>query len=279
MDNRIDDCVNEIIVFLKKWGMWRDTAIMAGGNRYVHTDDVDKTYNGLSNVEVIYNVDPEEYTKGLVQINNEDGKTVWKSFSNPEHILDMVYVGPLYMLLRHGEYEVNPRDISDKAWEYIFENTDVLDEYLFDQYGCSSVEEFYFQTVEDKIENDDYTKWDPLVFDTWEDYQVFVNGESYEDFDEVCKPSNYERYGTYAEYIEDLEDMDNLTVADLVPLWDKMVRDAKESLIREAREKKDEIINIWGIVPYVKDDFFAIFEKYGLWYEFGFGWSLTCYRI
>ena len=63
------------------------------------------------------NVNPEDYTRGITEERDCLGNSVWRSFSNPEHILDMVYEGPLYMLLTHDTYETRKSEISEEAWE------------------------------------------------------------------------------------------------------------------------------------------------------------------
>ena len=79
----------ELIKFMKKWGLWEDVTILTNGNRYAHSFDRDSSYKGISNVEFSENVEPEEYTTGLLGYEDCSGKMFSKSFSNPEHLLDI----------------------------------------------------------------------------------------------------------------------------------------------------------------------------------------------
>ena len=269
--------VSDLIRFLQKWGLWQDTTILANGNRYSYSAEKTSIYEGLNYVEFEENVNPEDYMSGITEERDSLGNPVRKSFSNPEHILDMVYEGPLYMLLSHDTYETRKSEISEEAWEYIFGSTDILDDYLYEKYECKCASDLLAQILEDKLDNPDYTVWDPLVFDTWEDYQEFVNGEAYETGEENLTPA-YQRYGTYEEYLADMEISESLSIEDVQPIWEQMISDAKKEFIRECAADESGIISIPGIAGYIKSEFDKIFDRYGLWYDFGFSWSLTCYR-
>ncbi len=276
----IGNLLLELIVFLKKWGLWEGTSIFALGNRYAYSDDVGKSYMGLDHVEFTTNVNPENYTSGMTDEQDSNGNHIWKSFSNPEHILDMVFEGPLYKFLWEETYEVNKADLSLEAWEYIFNHTSFFDEYLYELYDLASVEELYEKIMEDKIDNPDYPAWDPLVFDSWEEYQEFVHGQSYKDEEEENRIPAYQRYGTYEEYINDMEDLENMKPEDLESLWEKMVNDAKNKFMSG---EDGEMLSLYGrdfkeLSEFLRNEFDSIFEKYELWYDFGFKWSLSCYR-
>ena len=269
--------VSELISFLQKWGLWSDTTVLANGNRYSYSAERTCSYGGLNYVEFEENVKPEDYTSGITEERDHDGNPVWRSFSNPEHILDMVYEGPLYMLLAHDTYETGKSEISEEAWEYIFDHSDRLDEFLYEKYECHDASDLLTKILEDKFDNPDYTVWDPLVFDTWEEYQEFVNGEAYENDEEILTPA-YQRYGTYEEYLADMERSEDLSIEDIEPAWEQMVLDAKKEFIRECALDEAGIISIPEIAGDIKTEFDNIFDRYGLWYDFGFSWSLTCYK-
>jgi hypothetical protein len=86
------------------------------------------------------------------------------------------------------------------------------------------------------------------------------------------------RYDTYEEYEQDMEYFNYITVDDVMPIWDKMVAEAKQEYLRECAVSGDELISLPEVAGHVQSEFHKIFEKHGLWYDFGFGWSLTCYR-
>lgn len=278
MENKIENMVWELISFLKKWGLWAETGIFALGNRYAYCSDGEKTFRKLDHVEFAENVNPEDYTSGITEIRDHNGKYLWKSFSNPEHILDMVFEGPLYMLLWEEVYEVKKEEVSQEAWDTIFDHTHFLEDYLYDLYDLASVEELYEKVMEDKFDNPDYPAWDPLVFDTWEEYQKFIYGEAYKDEEEERRIPNYQRYGTYKEYVEDMELAENLKPKDLQPVWEKMVNDAKRKFRKDGEMLSLQGSELGELSEFLRKEFDGIFERYGLWYDFGFKWSLTCYR-
>ncbi len=279
-DVKMEKMTLEMIGFLQKWGLWRDTTILANGNRYSYSADRNFRYMGCDNTEFEENVKPEDYTTGLIDERDCEGNPVWRSFSNPEHILDIVYEGPLYMLLVCDTYEIGKSEISEiseEALEYIFHHSDILDDFLYEKYECYDASDLLTQILEDRFDNPDYTLWDPLVFDTWEEYQEFVNGESYKSGEEKLTPA-YQRYGTYEEYLTDMEISASLSKEDIEPIWDKMVWDAKLEFIRECALDESGIISIPEVAGYIKSEFNRIFDRYGLWYDFCFSWSLTCYK-
>ena len=278
MDNsKTQSLVSDLIRFLQKWGLWHDTMVLANGNRYSYSAERTSVYEDLNYTEVEHNVNPEDYMRGITEERDCLGNPVWRSFSNPEHILDMVYEGPLYMLLTHDTYETRKSEISEEAWEYIFEHTDILDDFLYEKYECRDASDLLTKILEDKFDNPDHTAWDPLVFDTWEEYQEFVNGEAYETGEENLTPT-YQRYGTYEEYLDDMEISESLSVEDVEPIWKQMALGAKREFIRECALDETVIILIPEIVGHIKTEFDKIFDRYGLWYDFGFSWSLTCYK-
>ena len=273
----MEKTVIELINFLQKWGMWQDVTILADGKAFFPACNNEDVYCGLPNAKITVCVNPEDYTRGITEERDCLGNPVWRSFSNPEHILDMVYEGPLYMLLTHDTYETRKSEISEEAWEYIFDHTDILDDYLYEKYECQCASDFLEKILEDKFDNPDHTVWDPLVFDTWEEYQEFVNGEAYETGEENLTPI-YQRYGTYEEYMADMEISESLSVEDIRPVWEQIVSDTKTEFVRKCVLEETGIISIPEIAGHIKTEFDKIFDRYGLWYDFGFSWSLTCYK-
>ncbi len=276
-NKQMDTLAMEVTRFLQKWGLWEGTSIFTNGNRFTYTGDHQKNYKGICNVDFSKDIDPEEYLTGLIGSDDPKEGNKKKCLANPEHIFDMTYEGPLQMLLRHDEYEVRKADIEEKAWDYIFEHTDILDEHLYEKYECLNAADFHKKIMEDIFENPEYSAWDPLVFDTWKEYQEFVNGEAYPDGEEK-KLANYLRYETYGDYLKVLEKAEKLSVKDVEPLWRAMVNKAKKEFIADCGPDGNEKINIPGIAGHVYSEFANIFSRYGLWFEFEFDWSLSCYR-
>lgn len=216
----------EMIHFLKKWGLWEGVSIFVNGNRY--SAEKRNEYKGFIDVTFEENVDPEEGTKGITGEKDAAGEYIWKSFSNPQHIFDMTYEGPLCTLLRYGEYEVKIKDISKEGWDMIFEKSDLLEEILYFKFDATTAEEY----------------WEQLILE---------------------------------------EDEENIpSLEEVRTCWEKMVEDAKTEFMQgdgyaEGYNLGADMISIREMVGYISKGFDAIFEKYDLWYDFGFDWSLTCY--
>ena len=255
----LENLALEVIEFLKKWGLWEDVAIFTNGNKYSHSYKDTDCYKGLSNVIFTENQDPEKYMSGAIEGIN--GETIWKSCANPEHIFDMVFEGPLYGLLNNFEYEVKKANITEEAWDYIFEHTEILEEYIEDEFGCYGVSEFLELNTEGKFINSEFITWNPLLFDTWEEYQELISGKE------------------YAIYFENMEASEVVGGEKLfLPVWEQIVKESKKKFIREYRCDCEEILYLPEIAEYVHLEFINIFEKYGLYFELCFNWSLTCYK-
>lgn len=268
----LEQLVEDMIRFLQKWGLWRDVGIFTMGNGYFYSEDSDKSFRGLSHVEVVRGVDPERRMEGLTE-RRCDGTVAWKSFANPEHIFDMTFEGALYTLLNYDSYETRKSDISGEGWEEIFEKTDILKEFLYEQYDCADVSEFQQQLYEEKFENPDYSEWDPLVFDTWEEYQELIG------YEEPGLPENYKRFDTYEEYLEEKQLADSNAMEEAESLWERMVADAKLAFMSDCGADGQRILALNELYGEIKNGFDALFERYDLWYDLCFSWSLTCYRL
>jgi len=238
----------DIVTFLRKWGMWQDVQIFTGGKCY--TDDQGK-------VAIRDEEHPEKYLKGLVQTDC-DGTSKWKEFSNPERLLDMTFEGPLSLLLRHHEYEINTREVSDEVRRILLPQTsevaDEVTDYVSDLLDM--------QIGWDPAEYDSYEEWLELNgYDDCEDISVtsddirinpleISSREEYEDFLDICEMT---RCLKIWEYFEDY--VCDFPIGDDVMFFD----DGK-------------------IASQVLNEFDELLAKYGLWYELGFSWSLTAYR-
>lgn len=242
----------EIISFLKKWGMWEDVQIFTGGKCYFDGENGKVLTRDESN--------PGKYLAGATG-EESDGKIIWKDFSNPERLLDMTFEGSLSLLLRHHEYEVCLDNIYEEAKNIIaskpeepIENEEVaelMDEYIDGKMG-----------------------WDPAEFDSYEDWLKLCQ---YSDLDEFGGEDTGMEIATEFSSREEYEDF--------------ILRNAssRESKIREFFEEDlyEEPEYISGgtfydngrIVNIILKEFDDLLEKYGLWYELGFSWSLTAYRL
>lgn len=282
-----EELVCDVIRFLQKWGLWQDVSILVNGKRYF--DDmaapIDTVFPNLEHVRVEMCEDVEEYTRGLTGYRDCEGdwKTKWISFANPQHIFDMVYEGPLSVLLYQREYETKRSAVSDEAWEEIFRKTDLLDRYLQENCEVCSPEELLALMTSGEITDlKDMTvleeiitmgevcasktcAWDPLVFDTWEEYREVMGWE-----DSGSLP-RYQSFDTYEEYQKFLDK--EWTTEDVMPVWEKFLDKVKT----EVRTEK-ELLYCPEMTGRIISEFDRIFERYGLWYDLGFSWSLSCYN-
>ena len=285
--DELEQMTREVISFLQKWGLWQGVTILVNGNQYFDdmTAPFDTVFPNLGHVCVEVCVDTEEYTRGLTGYSDGEGgwNTKWVSFANPEHIFDMVYEGPLSVLLYNREYETKCSDISDEAWEEIFQKTDLLDRYLQENCEICSPEELLTLAASGEItgseemtdlleiltlggNNDPAAcEWDPLVFDTWEEYREVVGWEDCESL------PLYQSFDTYEEY-RDFMDKE-WTVEDVMPLWEKLLDKVKDKIRAEK-----ELLYCPEMTGHIISEFDRIFERYGLWYDLGFSWSLSCYK-
>lgn len=278
-----EDCENltiELIRILQKWGLWTDVTIFTNGNRYKHSYEKKDIYNGLPYLSFSENINPEDYTTGYVEIFACNGKRSYieKCFDNPEHIFEMVFEGPLYALLNYEEYVVDIEEISDEAWEDIFSKTDILEEYIADRYGVYEKEELA------NLSDPDFPVWDPLVFDTWEEYQRFVYGIS--DEEKVkCTPNSKRDDGSYDEWLNE----QNAIESEFDHRWEALEGSFEVQWENLKCKAKKELVSDYFYESVLRSEFnvFAgniiseineIFSKYGLWYEQTFEWGLTSYK-
>ena len=176
----------DIISFCKKWGMWQDVQIFTGGKCYTDSKEA-ANYNGISGVKIRVEANPDERTKGLTQ--DCDGEWDYKCFSNPEHLLDMTFDGPLCLLLSYGEYEVSTENLSAEAKEYIALNDEEVEDEVIDK-------------ALDYLDNGQ--GWDPIEFDSYEEYLELVEYcEPYYDkrvFNDL--PKDFSSKEEYKEFLE-----------------------------------------------------------------------------
>lgn len=256
----------EIIRFLQKWGLWQDVIILTKGKMYSPDSAESVAGKKEAGVKCEEGVVHERYTTGTL-----NGRSL--SFSNPEHLLDMVFEGGLQNVLRYNVYEACPQRIGREAWEVIFKETDLLKNYLIDRYDLAFPADLKYrlECQKDILNNDpELSQWDPLVFDTWEEYLDFSGGE-----EEGLKKGT-ELFDTYADYVRAREDgdlIDKVSDEEIRSAWEHLVDKAKTYFMTQVSE-----ISLPEMSGVIKNEFDAIFDRYSLWYEFGFSWTLTCYR-
>ncbi len=249
----------EIIDFLQKWGLWDGTVIFSDGNMYSYSLEKTDTYNDKPHVKFKKNIDPTMYTSECI-----DGNI--RNYSNPEKLFDMVFDGSLYLLLAYDDYEVNGSDLSNEAWEEIFQQTDLINDYTLDNYDVYDAEE-----VLEKIISEDDTHlpfWNTLRFDSWDDYLKFYGVDRLELYgiNDLYNTNNKKSINGY----------EVISVEDAMPIWEKLSEIAKKEIKNKYKYEK---LYLPKLADYIVGQFNAIFKKYGLWYDFGFSWSLSCHKI
>lgn len=173
----------------------------------------------------------------------------------------MTFEGPLYLLLRHHEYEVFIEDVSEEAKHII------LPEKYMDEVE-DLVDEFMTADLEYK------TSWDPAEYDSYEEW---LELNQYCDMDELSVEGDMKENNIDFSSKDEYEDFLLKSVS------------ARESKIREyfmddlydgEEEFEEELFFDGGrIANQIFHEFDELLEKYGLWYELCFSWGLTKYRI
>lgn len=254
--NNMEKLAYDIINFCKKWGMWRDVQIFTGGKCYSACED------SPDKIKAREEKNPGEYTKEIIERVN--GELVYKDFSNPEKILDMTFEGPLYLLLRHHEYEVEMEDLSDEARMYILrENEKKFEEEEEEIDSAEEITEEYMERREG---------WDPMEYDSYAEYMDLVEYEEPELCFEIKQcPRDF---GSRQEYTDFLAKSVTEKEAILMEYFKDYF--GEDYFI----EREDSTFFDDGdIASHIINEFNDLLEEYGLWYELGFSWSLTTYRI
>lgn len=267
----------DIISFLQKWGMWKDTMIFTGGRMYSHSREETDCVSGLSYTkeEPCTDKDMINYTKGLVE--KSDGSYEWKNFSNPDRLLDMVFEGPLSLLLFHHEYEVDLEDVSKEAIDFMLQEYRIYFEDGLDSSTLFEHEEYEeYKEHEEEINEmfESYMErksgWDPMIHDSYEEYL---------EMNQYCEPEDdaplneKKDFATREEYMDYLE----MTISrkeNCIAEWAGL--EPEKEMVYDGHFYQDETSPISG---YLLKEFSDILEKHGLWYELGFSWSLTAYPI
>lgn len=226
----------EIISFLKKWGMWKDVQIFTGGKCY--SDD------SRGGVNIRKESNPEKYIK---------------DFSNPEGLLDMTFEGPLSLLLRHHEYEVCLENVYEEAKNII---TPKPEEPIENE----EVAELMNEYIEGKI------GWDPAEFDSYEDWLKLSQYSDLGEFEGDCEGTESVLEFSSREEYEDF-------ILRSASARESKIREFFEDDLYEEPESGTEIYDDGKAANLILNEFNDLLEKYGLWYELGFNWSLTTYRL
>lgn len=238
----------DIVAFLRKWGMWQDVQIFTGGKCY--TDD-------HGELVVRDERHPENYLEGVSHYDC-NGHTVWKDLSNPERFLDMTFEGAFSTLLRHHHYEVKIGDLSDEVKRLIIPKTNkcidevdaLMDEYLEGKYSW------------DPAEFDSYKEW--MEFGEHPDIDSFIE-EAQSHIDRKVEFSSREEYYDFLLRLEEIRE-------------DIVTKYFEDEISEETYWDLEVFCDSGDYASMIIQEFENLLEKYGLWYDLCFSWSLTTYR-
>lgn len=182
-------------------------------------------------------------------------------YSNPERLLDMTFEGALYLLFNELEYSITIGNLSEEGKNIIVPE---MDRAVEDVYEC--MEEF-IENQWDPMEDDSYEEWlertqyeyCDLVDDLTEDIQKVRTISTREEYEYFLNIKSLAREEKLLEYFED-DVCNNINYDD----------EAFHSYITS---------NGHEIADRVWREFDELFERYGLWYEFGNYWNLSAYRV
>lgn len=269
----------DILLFLRKWGIWHGTSIITNGNEYYYSEN--GAYKGIPHISVEYGVDPvEKCTSTWVMAPDfafDDPTVMTEDWGGPKHTFDIRLGEELAELLNLFEYSVDIVDLSDEALNIMAEKYNLFDEAVKKIYGIETIEELtemvnndmydklgysepdplYRKQVLKEREDDMYCDWDPLVYDTFEEY-LEMN-----EYDAYGEP-RYTRYETYEQYLEHMDDYEEVRVEEeeLKPLWGRLVADAKKKYIEKCKKNNEIIFNYSRIANDLESEFWKLFAGY-----------------
>ncbi len=246
----MNNLILELTDYIQNWGLWKNVTMIEG------------TMSEAGGAESKAN--PEAGGAGSGADPEADEKA-----APPAPALTILCEGPLNDLLYFSEYRPNREEIGDAAWEVLFNHTDLVREYLEEHYEISSPEEYLHQKIGDILDNPDYSNWDPLEFDSWEDFQAFCGGE------EPGLRPQYKRYDSYEDYEAARDGAENLTIDDIIPEFNRLVEEAKAYYKAGGGDPDLNLTEIrWRIVY----GFEQILAKHGLSYHFECPGMMVCHQ-
>jgi len=251
----------DIIAFLRKWGLWMGTQIFVDGQCYCFDDEGD--------LQVRQEPHPESYTTGLCHLGSE-GQCEWKDYSNPERLLDMTFEGPLSLLLRHGEYEVSLEDVSEEVRAFIVAGRDI----------CETRESAKKEI--DSLVSGEYLWLDPDEFDSYEEWEYvtdYCEGDLDVTQEDIIRPNLSSDANELTNIEFSSRDEYDDFLGKLFCIKEAKARAYLEDDVDEDCFCSDMFYDDGDIANHIINEFIQMFEGYGFWYELGFSWSLTTYRF
>ena len=267
----IEEMVKEMIHFLKTWGLWENTRIFACGNAYDSEErglDYAKCreMEGFTKVYIAENINPNEYVESPV----EEGEPF-------EHIFDMTFESSLCDLLDEGILRVEYSEIESRGWDYIFDNNSWVEEWLEKEYPDG--EELLSHIISEDGEDSGFTMWDPLRYDDYDELEEKADSGMLKMVDDPGKKEQslipaYTLFDNYEDYEKFLNGDYSLIRKDSM-LWQMTKRFLAKCFLGEYAGDEVEIKG--EIADHIIHEFHEIFRKYGMWYEPMYAWMIVGY--
>lgn len=127
-----------------------------------------------------------------------------------------IYVNAIDILFSSDLYKRKMKNVSEKAWEYIFSNTSLIRKYTIDKYNVSSSDDILQALMIGEYE--EIFGMNPLDFDTWEEFLEKLVGFHSWSLELVDN-------GGYHEYKEGRVVLSPKIVE---PIWSMMEEEAKQ---------------------------------------------------
>lgn len=269
--------VRDIIDYCKKWGLWRDNCICAGGKCYCHPlpePGSDRSGGLLAGYDDVWEEDiPDSKRERLFSVPiyiSGTGRYEFRCFCSQERLLDMAFEGPLYDLLYLHKYRAALTDLSSEARAEICRLLLEKDSAIRCEIDWIhwDIKEEAMSDARDFMERRE--GWDPAEFDSYEEYLELVG---FEDpfYGADNSPARRQEFASRDEMTETLERSMLLREDTLyqVFLQKKLDDYADDLIITDYGELEERIYR----------GFTDIFDRYGLRYDFCSSTMLTAYRL
>ena len=252
----VENLVVEVIRYLQDWGLWNLTNVLACGNSYTSDDDWagQDEFRGLSYVLVESGVNPKDYLEYYDVIEDMD-----------DHIFGMTFNSHLENVFSEGIYRADYGMIDEDIRDFILDNSNVVLKCL-DSGEWGYGEELLSAILSEQGDEQKYSMWDPLKYESYEEYEK--DNDCIGSGDEDLIPA-YTLFDNYEEYMRFL-DGELTMLRDNPVLWDLSKRFAERVI------DDDYIIEIEGgkVVSHFKKGLSDIFRKYNLRFDtFNTGWN------
>ena len=186
-----------------------------------------------------------------------------------EHVFDMTFESALCEVFDEGVLRTDYGMIEGEAWDFVFANSRFLADYLESELSWDrDIEEVLSDIISENAGAEEYTLWDPLEYEDFNEYQKHHDTGSEK---EGATPL-YTLFDTYENYQQFMKGEFSLLRQSPV-LWDMVASHAKNRFSGELSDVQTEIEG--EVVTNIMNEFGAIFKKYGLDYTQLYSWMIV----